>query len=221
MKVIIFDLDDTLYDELTFVKSGFMKVSKFLYDEYRLYQKETYEFMINRLKQDRKNIFDDLLLQNKIYSKNLVKSCISIYRMHKPNIKLESEVIYSLKRLKNYSKYILTDGNKIVQNNKIRSLGLKNYMNGIILTSNYGLKNAKPSPYCFLKICKLENIEPKNALYIGDNPHKDFVGIKPLGFKTIRILQGQYKILKLSKKYEADFFINSLKEITPKLLSEI
>ena len=26
-----------------------------------------------------------------------------------------------------------------------------------ILTSNYSLKNAKPSPYCFLKICDLEN----------------------------------------------------------------
>lgn len=221
MKVIIFDLDDTLYDELTFVKSGFMEVSKFLHNKYKLDQNKTYNFMINKLKQGRKNIFDDLLLQNKIYSKNLIKLCLSVYRTHKPNIKLDSEVVFSLEKLKNYSKYVLTDGNKIVQNNKIVSLGLKNYMNGIILTSNYGLKNAKPSPYCFLKICKLENIEPENVLYIGDNPHKDFVGIKPFGFKTIRILQGQYKTLKLSKKHEADFFIHSLKEITPKLLSEI
>ena len=37
--VIVFDLDDTLYDEIDFVKSGFLEVSEYLGD------KKYFEFM--------------------------------------------------------------------------------------------------------------------------------------------------------------------------------
>ena len=88
------------------------------------------------------------------------------------------------------------------------------------LTSNYGLNNAKPSPYCFLKICNLENVRPNEVVYVGDDPNKDFVGIKPLGFKTIRVLKGRYSNLRKTKKYQSNIVINSLRELNPKLLRE-
>jgi putative hydrolase of the HAD superfamily len=91
-------------------------------------------------------------------------------------------------------------------------------MKKCILTSNYGLKNAKPSPHCFLKICNLENVRPKDVVYVGDDPNKDFVGIKPLGFQTIRVLKGRHKNLKKSKKYQPGMEIKSLMKLNPKLL---
>ena len=39
--VIVFDLDDTLYDEINFVKSGFKEIASYLNNECY------YDFMIN------------------------------------------------------------------------------------------------------------------------------------------------------------------------------
>ena len=124
------------------------------------------------------------------------------------------------KKFKKNTCYIVTDGNKLVQLNKIKALGLEKFMKKCFLTSNYGLKNVKPSPYCFLKICNIENVEPKEVVYVGDDPNKDFVGIKPLGFQTVRLLKGRYKNLIKPKKYQSDIVINSLRELNLKLLKE-
>ena len=123
--------------------------------------------------------------------------------------------------LKNYPLYIITDGNKIVQKNKIKALNLENHIKKTILTSNYGLRNSKPSTFCFQKICDMEKTSPTNLVYIGDDPHKDFVGLKREGFKTIRLFKGRFKNERLSKEFEADYKIKSLKEINEEFIKKI
>lgn len=211
--IFIFDLDDVLYNELTYVRSGFKVVSKYLSKHYSLSEKDIFNSMIAFLEQSRTRVFNKTLDQYGILTKVKVQQCLSIYRSHKPDIKLDKDAAFTINKLRNYPKYIVTDGNKLVQSNKIKALGLQKTIKYSYITHRYGLQHAKPSPYCFLKIIQSENISPKEAVYIGDNPQKDFIGIKPLGFKTIRLLQGPYKELKLDNRYEADFNINSLKEI--------
>lgn len=218
-KVIVFDLDDTLYNELSYVKSGFLAVAKYLSAYYGIQSDESYAFMLDKLKNGRGRIFDELLLKYKIYKKLLVKQCISIYRSHKPEIHLDQDAAFCLDTLSRYPLYIVTDGNKIVQKNKLISLGLFEKVKFCFITHQYGLKHAKPSPYCFLKICGLENTEPQNVVYVGDNPYKDFIGIKPLGFKTIRIYKGHYKDISMLENYEAQFKISSLFELDQEYLN--
>lgn len=216
--VLVFDLDDTLYKELAYVKSGFRAVADFLQKTYGISTQSSLGLMLGKLEGGRGRIFDDLLNYYGIYQKALVKKCISIYRLHRPEISLYPEADACLKRLHNYPQYIVTDGNKLVQASKIRALGLDQRVKFCYITHRYGIKNAKPSPYCFQKICEREQVAPKEVVYIADNPNKDFVGIKPLGFRTIRILQGQYKQLTLPEAYEADQQIYSLQELTEDLL---
>ena len=180
--IIVFDLDDTLYDEKTFFHSGMNAIVDYLSNEYGIPKKNLLRFLKKRIKQKRIQIIDDLLKNFNIYSKTKVKKCLSIYRKHSPKIQLSNDAKSCLKNLKKFPCYIVTDGNKIVQLNKIRALKLEKLMKKCFLTSNYGLKNAKPSPYCFMKICNLENVKPQDIMYVGDNPNKDFIGIKPLGF---------------------------------------
>ena len=66
-----------------------------------------------------------------------------------------------------------------------------------------------------------EKCDPSNMIYIGDNPNKDFVNIKKLGIKTVRVLTGNYKNLKLSKKFEAEITIRNLNFLTIKLIQQI
>jgi len=214
MTVIVFDLDDTLYDELDFVKSGFNEVSEFLSKKFNIPKNKCYEIMINELQYGRGEIFDNTLKKYNIFSKKLVKQCISRYRSHKPKIHLFHSAIKCLKKLDIFPLYIVTDGNKIVQKNKVKALKIQKKVKFIFITSNYTLKNAKPSPYCFFKICELEKTSPQNIIYIGDDPSKDFVKIKQKGFKTIRVLTGKFKNEKYSKQFDADLTIKSLEELS-------
>lgn len=221
MTVLVFDLDDTLYDELTYVKSGFQVVARDLYHRFSWPEEVTFEHMVKSLERGRERIFDDVLRDFGGYSKTNVRKCISVYRLHRPQINLSEEARRCLNRFESYPKYIVTDGNKIVQRNKLQALGLFERVKFCFITHRYGVCNSKPSPYCFLKICNMEKVNPSQVVYIGDNPHKDFVGIKPLGFKTIRVLTGGYGKVKPSKEFAAHYTINSLDDLSFDLLEQI
>ncbi|MFA5822196.1 MAG: HAD family hydrolase [Thermodesulfovibrionales bacterium] len=219
--ILVFDLDDTLYEEMSFVESGFRAVTEFLAAIYKIPKNDLFELMMLNLENGRGKIFDELLTNYGIFSKKLVGACISVYRYHRPNIKLYQDAIDCIERFKSLPKYIVTDGNKIVQENKINALNLNNKIKRYFITHRFGIKNAKPSPYCFNLICKIEKVQPSEVVFIGDNPTKDFVGIKPIGFKTIRLLRGNFKVIRLDPSFEADFEINSFTELTDSFLENI
>lgn len=214
-------MDDTLYDEFEFVKSGFHAVSSFLSPILQVPKWQLFDFMWKELQEKgRGKIFDELLKKYDHYTKTLVRKCISIYRLHDTNITLPEETIACLEQLKSFPLYVVTDGNKFVQFNKVKALGLEKWMKHCFITHRYGKKHAKPSPYCFQLIQKRENVTPNEIVYIGDNPRKDFVGIKPLGFRTIRVMTGEYRHLEMPENYEAELRIESLREL-PDALKQI
>jgi len=218
--IIVFDLDDTLYEEITYVKSGFKAVADYLSDKYQVaVSKKIYsEFVQTLQKQGRGKIFDFVLSKYHLSNKTLIQKCLSVYRLHKPKISLSVSVRTCLERFKEYPKYLLTDGNKIVQTKKIKALKIEKYFRNMILTHNYGVNYSKPSTYCFYKILEWEKAKPKDLIYIGDNPKKDFVNLKKDGFRTVQVLTGEHKKVKVSLEYEADFRINSLDELSLKKL---
>lgn len=219
--VLVFDLDDTLYDELTYVRSGFRAVAAFLQAQYGIAAATCYVDMVARLASGRGRIFDAMLQRFGCYSKHSVRRCLSVYRGHKPDIHLYPEAEACLHRLRHLPIYIVTDGNKLVQKSKLEALGLFSRVNHCFITHCYGVKNAKPSPYCFWKICRREKVLPQRVVYVADNPHKDFIGIKPHGFKTVRVMQGQHKEVVLDQAHEAEWRIESLAELDEAFLAHV
>jgi len=220
--VLVFDLDDTLYREITYVESGFAAVSEFLEYQFGIPQNKAYRHLLSTLRRNgRGRVFDDFLSYYGVLSKENVASCLAVYRRHQPNLKLPKTSESCLLTFDKIPKYLVTDGNKLVQQKKIKALKIESYFQGIYITHMFGVRKAKPSPYCFLQISKKERISPSKIIYIGDNPKKDFVGIRPLGFRTVRVLKGAYKNLNLSKEYEADVRINSLEELNMTLVSSL
>jgi len=213
MPVIVFDLDDTLYDEITFVHSGFRAVAQFLEQQYGIASDESLPFMLDTLERDgRGQVFDSLLRREGRYTKQLARQCLAVYRSHQPNIALNSDAVTALERLSSLPLYIVTDGNKHVQYNKLQALGLTSHpsIRRCFISRRFGIHNEKPSPHCFHLICQAEQAAPQEIVYVGDNPNKDFVGIKPLGFRTIRVLRGHYADLRKPDAYEADCEIHDL-----------
>ena len=50
-------------------------------------------------------------------------------------------------------------------------------------------------------------------IYVGDNPFKDFFNCNKVGIKTIRVMRGVYKKIRVSKLYDAKIKINNISEL--------
>lgn len=213
--ILVFDLDDTLYDEFSYVKSSFKAVASYLSGKLKVNEDKIYiELMEILAKEGRGKIFNIYLEKYGLFSKKEVLSCLHVYRSNYPEIELYSEAKRCLIRFKNYPKYLVTDGNKRVQTTKIKALNLTPVFKRTLPTHNFGVRRAKPSTYVFHKILNWEKANPSDLVYIGDNPSKDFVNLKKEGFHTIRVLTGLYKNVRLSEQYEAENTISSLDELT-------
>ncbi|MDF2667955.1 MAG: haloacid dehalogenase [Paenibacillus sp.] len=221
--VLVFDLDDTLYEEMTYVKSGFLAVANYLYSEFGLLQEETMNVMLNELHEaGRGRVFDTVLKKNNLFNARRIHACLMAYRGHEPTIRLFPDSEICLTRFKaSHSLYIVTDGNKLVQHKKLVALDMYQRVTSCYVTHRFGIKNAKPSTHVFHRICSREKVHPDQIIYIGDNPNKDFVGIKKEGFRTVRIMRGNFANLTMPPEYEADVRIESLNEVTPAFIDSL
>jgi len=73
----------------------------------------------------------------------------------------------------------------------------------------------------FLKALSQLRIEPKNALYVGDNPLKDFVSPKKIGIHTVRIKRetGEYGRIE-NGSLDADHTISDLRQLLQVIIGE-
>ncbi|MDQ2770460.1 MAG: HAD family hydrolase [Bacteroidota bacterium] len=212
--VLVFDLDDTLYPELSYVHSGFRAVAAFLSPLLGESAEALAAGMVaEEAAQGRGQVFDNVLRRHGRWSKTLVAACLRTYRQHQPEISLFPDAERALTRLAHLPLYIVTDGHKEVQARKVAALGLAGRVRHAYLTNRYGRHRAKPDPHVFQLICRREGVTPFYVTYVGDNVRKDFVGIKPLGFNTVRILRGNYAHFEADAAHEAARTIASLDEL--------
>jgi len=220
--ILIFDLDDTLYRELDFVEEGFRNVAALLEGELGLNSDGTYRRLVNLLNEHgRGRVFDMFLLEEGIYSKKRLSKCLATYRYSRRSLSLSNvnkKLLLELK--KKFTMYVVTDGNKNVQKFKADLLGLDAYFERVLTTHSFGTGRAKPSIYCFLRIAEWERVPLSELIYIGDNPEKDFVGLKSAGGKTVRLLEGPYQKMSAEPGHEADYRITSL-PLVRKILDEL
>ena len=212
--VLVFDMDDTLYDELSYVRSGFASVARMLEPICEVAAAILLKDALALLKhKGRGRVFDRLLEKNGCHSVSLATRCVRHYRTHEPRIALWPEAALCLKRHAGLSLYVVSDGNAVAQQAKARALGLHRLTKRVLLTHRFGVRHAKPSPYCFERIAQWENARPESVTYIADNPAKDFVGIRTQGFRTIRVRTGQYAEAKANRGYDAERTVASLAEL--------
>ena len=214
MPVLVFDLDDTLYPELSYVHSGFRAVAALLSPLLGIAAETLAAGMVaEEAALGRGQVFDTVLRQHGRWSKTLVAACLRAYRQHPPKISLFPDADRALIRFASQPLYIVTDGHKEVQARKVAALGLAGRVRHAYLTNRYGRHRAKPNPHVFDLICQREGVPPTEVTYVGDNVKKDFVGIKPLGFDTVRILRGNYAHYQADEAHEAARIIHSLDEL--------
>jgi putative hydrolase of the HAD superfamily len=190
--IVAFDLDDTLYPEETFVRSGFRAVARALAKRWDVPEDRAFDIMWESLRErGRGSQFDDVVRSLGLTRRQSVRELISIYRHHAPSILLPSASRAVLEDLSPRSLYLVTDGHKVVQQNKIDALGLAPFLRHAYITHRYGIRNRKPSVHVFELMMRRERCRPGDVVYVGDDPSKDFRNLRPLGVHTIRVTTGR------------------------------
>ena len=214
--VLIFDLDDTLYDETSYVKSGLRAVARFGEISFGWNLEESVAFMeAQLLLRGRGAIFDEWLRSHDYHSATRVSKCIKIYRHHQPSLSLFPSAARVLARYKGFLPiYLVTDGHKIVQQKKIEALGIDCMFKRTFITHRFGIRHAKPSLYCFDLIRCAEQSEWNRLVYVGDNPVKDFVSLNATGAKTVRVKTGSNASALARPGYDAIETIPDLSSLT-------
>lgn len=206
--VVVFDLDDTLYNELDFLKSAYRSIAIMVEPKK---WKQLYSKMFS-LYRCRINVFEFISNDYDIE----IKLLVDMYRNHYPDIKLFDGVldIFKLIKAKNGKIGLITDGRSNTQRSKLDSLGIMEYLDAIVISEEIG--SEKPSLANFRAI---ENSLPGTAYYyIADNLKKDFITPNSLGWKSVGLMDNGKNVHFESYKYmeypnSPHFFIESLREI--------
>jgi putative hydrolase of the HAD superfamily len=220
LKTVIFDLDNTLYDQSDYCFGAFGYIAGFIEKETGIISEKTLNFM-KMLYIDKgplyKHLFDDLISSFKI-KKIRKKALIDKFHGYEPSLHLEETVVELLDNLKvKYLLGLVTNGEGGMQRRKVKSLGLDHWMDAIVYTDDYGIKYAKPHELGYKVICKTLGIEPLEVVYVGDNPHCDFQGANHVGITTIRVMNGPFVDLKASDKQTPNYEINNISALEEKI----
>ena len=191
IKGVIFDLDDTLYPEKEYVRSGFKAIALYLGDE-KIADELWKEFEAGRL------AIDEALKQ--IGRENEMDACICVFREHKPDIHFYDGILEFIRGLQHRGVRvgIITDGRPNGQRNKIKALGLDELVGetNIIITDELGgIQFRKPCDVAFRILARRWKINYEEIVYIGDNVKKDFQAARQLGMQSVwyRNRDGLYK----------------------------
>ncbi len=190
---VIFDLDDTLYDEAEYCRSGFACVAEFLAElpeaptAKRIFDCLWKQFTAGNHTRTFNAALEELGIA---YDSKLIGSAVKTYRNHIPKTTLPQESRDVLCRLSDkYTLALLTDGFLPAQQLKVQTLGIEKYFECIVYTEELGRDYWKPSPVGFEKLMETLKAKPEAIAYIADNEKKDFIAPNKLGFLTIQVIR--------------------------------
>ncbi|MDE6326444.1 MAG: HAD family hydrolase, partial [Duncaniella sp.] len=117
-----------------------------------------------------------------------IADVITLYRNHRPSIRLPWQSLYTLALLRNTGERIgiITDGRSLTQRNKIEALGLDRFVSPehIIISEEIGGDKTTSLP--FETIASM--VTDEKLTYVGDNPAKDFACPASMGWHTACLL---------------------------------
>jgi putative hydrolase of the HAD superfamily len=191
VRASLFDLDDTLYPERSFVDGGFRAVGRFLgHPTGRSPASIARRLAALHERDGRGRLFDTLLAElDQPPDPDLVLAAVQVYRTHRPRLAPFPAVVEALRRVRaaGIATGVVSDGLSAVQHRKLAALeGVAGLMDVVVMTDELGPGHAKPSATPFRVACRLLKIEPAQAVYVANDPRKDFMGAREVGMATIR-----------------------------------
>ncbi|MBK8476496.1 MAG: HAD family hydrolase [Opitutaceae bacterium] len=215
MHAVIFDLDQTLYPEADFVRSGFRAVAAHLAERCGGQASALAEEMESILWQEgRGSVFDLLYSRHGWGARVAPETLLHLYRTHVPELRLHADAADLLGHLR-VPLGLVTDGHPTTQHRKIAALGLESRFAAIVCTGDLGVHAAKPAATGFRVCLERLGVDPEQAAYVGDDAAKDFSGPRALGMRTVRVartIETGFGWFTAGETTEADLVVEDLRE---------
>jgi putative hydrolase of the HAD superfamily len=188
-RAVVFDLDDTLYPERDYVRGGFEAAAGWaatsLGMELDAVFGELWEMFEAGVRGD---TFDRWLGRHGHAREGNRQAMIAAYRGHQPRLEPHPDVLPTLEALRGSVRLgLITEGARVVQEAKLAALGLRPWFDKIVVLGEDEREDWKPSPRPFERWLEGSSIEPAAAIYLGDNPVKDFLGARRAGWASARV----------------------------------
>jgi putative hydrolase of the HAD superfamily len=193
-RALIIDLDDTLYDERSYVLSGFQAVAEDVSRRFAHVDAQgLYAGMVAELgRHGRGRVFDRALADVGVSAdRHLVDSLVATYRSHRPRIALWPGVADALSDLaRDHRLAVITDGLPLMQRLKADALGVSSLVEVVLYCWEHDAP--KPDPACYVEALRRLDVRPAEAVVIGDNPGHDMAAARAVGCRSIRLLTGRF-----------------------------
>ncbi len=194
--VIVFDLDDTLFNEIDYLRSAYIYIAKKI-------DLENWELLFTKmfsLYRHKEDVFE-IISKTYGYEK---KSLVTIYREHKPKIRPFKGVVDLLKNIKNKKGKIalITDGRATTQKAKLTALGIFELFDKLVISEKLGTEKPHQDNFLAIEQVYLNHI----YFYIADNFRKDFITPNKLGWQTVGLIDNGLNIHYDSHKFSTEVY---------------
>ena len=192
IRIIGFDLDDTLIPEVLFLKSGIQYIAEWLANRYHVLPKQRIIGCMETAVLTRQNhysalerLLDELRLAETID----IKDAVAALRGHIPDPAIYHpapsmlSILKDLRQDRDARTVLITDGRSLTQRNKIEAAGLKEFFDESDIYISEEIGHDKNHPDTFLHIME-KYAGAEEFHYVGDNPLKDFLHPSRLGWTT-------------------------------------
>ena len=220
VRAAVFDLDDTLFLEREYVKSGFRCIAMNVADDCGVPSSVIFDFLWKCFCSGiRANNFDRLAARHPSMLKRWkIADLIDLYRSHYPNICLLPGIanLFAEARNAGMQLALLSDGPVQSQSAKLAALDLCRHLDSCILNDISGIEFRKPDVRGYEALRSELGLKSSEMVYVADNPEKDFLGARRAGWRSIRLRlpeQLRYCLEPSTSEYAPDYEVNSVAQL--------
>lgn len=214
--VIVFDLDDTLYPEGAFVRSALAASGRHAAESWGL----------RGIGAEALRLFDAGHRQRIFQAAHAaagygeladerVGELLRVYREHRPeSLPWFPDALAVIDDLHGKGPLeLISDGYLPTQANKFAALGVGVWIPNPVFTESLGREHWKPSPRAFELVMRRH--PGARFVYVADNPAKDFVAPRALGWRSVRIRRpgGVYADAPVHPLGAPDITIDTLRDL--------
>ena len=176
--VIVFDLDDTLYNEMEYLRSAYKEITKNV-DAAGWEKLFARMFSLFRSKKDVFKFVSEAYQRDK-------SELLNAYRSHNPTLHLFAGVLETMNQIKAKQGKIgiITDGRKHTQRAKLKALGILDLIDKIVISDEIGSEKPDERNYRAIE----ETFTDSTYLYMADNLRKDFIAPNAMGWQTLGLI---------------------------------
>lgn len=168
----LFDLDDTLYPEIEYLKGAYTSIASFLSNETNIEQKKIFDFLITGFMERGRELLFDKMFQHFEIELKYMSNILNIMRTYTPRSKISlfHNLYEKLPLILNSAKqvFVVTNGNVIQQKNKVKNIDWRFLDQKIIFIFANEYKR-KPFVESFLFIKEKYSIKENSTIMIGDS----------------------------------------------------